>query len=119
MQTVNESATINQSLNQSTNNPKNEPLGLPKGSIRAILAIIITGLVVPSSIAGMIILFVYNQYNGALGICSALLSILSGIVGFYFGHKTASNNIDTLKEAHTNTLNSKNEVIDLLKNRLV
>lgn len=55
----------------------NEPLGLPKGSVRAILAIIVTG----SCIGGLIL----RPESG-----TQILPALTAILAFYFGSRSTS-----------------------------
>jgi hypothetical protein len=95
-----------------------EALGLPPGSVRAIFGLLVLGLGIPALIGLMFWFIVLAQYNSALGISSVLSSILTAVIGYYFGNKTATSQVQNLISTHQAALQSKNETISLLSQNL-
>ena len=67
-----------------------EACGWPKNTVRAFIAIFTTVLVLSMGILLIIFLIQKDQINAAIGVGGIYSSLLSGIIGYYFGNKSGS-----------------------------
>jgi hypothetical protein len=75
-----------------------EAFGWPKGTVRGLIAIIICITIVLIMSVLMILFFIKEQYESALGILSVLSGILGSIIGYYFGSRSAETATDTISK---------------------
>ena len=87
------------------------PLGIPSGSVRSIIALIIIPTIIALSGAGMIILFIQKNNEGALSILAGLMGILGTVVGYYFASRSSASATKAIeKMSHENLENMKLEI---------
>lgn len=67
-----------------------EAFGLPKKTIRAILALIVICSAMALTSTLLIFLCIHEEWDISIGLVGAVLSIGTGILGYYFGFRSAS-----------------------------
>lgn len=68
---------------------KDESCGWPKGTVRATIAVIVIILSIAAMSTLMILFFTSEKYEAALGIAGTIAGIMSIVIGYYFGAKSA------------------------------
>lgn len=85
-----------------------QPLGLPQGSVRSIIAILTIILAFLTGATTIGILLWKEQYTISVGILGTMFSIISAIVGYYFGGKAADAANNLAANVQHQLLESKN-----------
>lgn len=88
------------------NSDPKEACGWPSGTVRASYGYIVIPSIIGLLGAGMIILFVREQYESALGLMNGLSGILGTVIGYYFGSRSTEVAHNTL----TKIEHEKNEI---------
>jgi hypothetical protein len=73
----------------------NEACGWPPRTVRAIIAILSIMIIFGIACFGIIMLMIKDQYSTAVGIIGALLGIVGGITGYYFGIHSSTSTTST------------------------
>ena len=91
----------------------NEACGWPRKTVRATIALIVIPTVISAAIAMMILLFIRDQYESALGILATLTGLLGTIVGYYFGSRSAERVSDLIAQTEHEIIESRNRELSL------
>jgi len=91
-----------------------EACGWPKKTVRAAMAMAIVIPVTMAAITAMLILFIRDQYESALGILAPLMGLSGTIIGYYFGTRSAEAASDMVAKADRELIESKNKEIEMM-----
>jgi len=64
--------------------------GWPAKTIRSILALLVVGLAIIAALVVLIFLSIEREWEIAIGVVGTLLSIATGVLGYYFGFRSGS-----------------------------
>lgn len=86
----------------------NEACGWPPGTVRAFIAIFIITLTFLTAVVSVILLIVnYQQYTIAVGLLGTMFSVISAVVGYYFGTKAADTANKLVADSQRQIIQSK------------
>src|SRR5437764_233774 len=92
---------------------QNESCGWPPGTIRAILAlpaIILTFII--SAVVVILLIVNYQQYTIAVGLLGTMFSVISAIVGYYFGTKAGDTATEMVADTQRQIADAHRQIID-------
>ena len=101
--------------NRCCGNVPDEACGWPKGTVRAIFSLII--VVCTYILAGYDVttLILRDKVPEAMGILTATLSIISAVIGYYFGQKSGEAATKTIIESNEKLLAAKDREINNIR----
>lgn len=68
----------------------NQACGWPPKTVRSILAVIVITIAILASLVTIVFLDIKHKWEISVGLLGGLLSIGSGILGYYFGYRSGS-----------------------------
>lgn len=82
---------------------REEALGLPKRTVRAVIAMVVIFSTLILTATVLIFLCVNEKWDIAIGVLGAILSIATGVLGYYFGFRSGSNSQNSSLENFTSS----------------
>ena len=92
-----------------------ESCGWPRGTIRALLALLVILVCLLVTGTSELIFIFRNEYVYALGIQNVITGIISIIIGYYFGTKTADAATQAITESSERLLMAKDRELEMLR----